>query len=419
MKLTKKILSAVLALTLTAGVSLPAVSAYDISGGAVSVSDKNEDIDMEAYAAEYRTHLVNRETEFSIDVPKEFMQDTNNVFKMISLAVKDTPESSAVEGDYLAWVLGAADFSFKYNSGQYSIVTTMEYHTTAEQEAELDKKVAEILAELNVASASDYEKIKAVHDYVIENVEYYLADDMIYYTAYNTGVNGKAVCQGYSLLMYRLLSELGINVRCIPGSAAGGSHMWNMVELYGKYYYIDATFDDGMIDKYAYFLKGAKDFDSYNESEEPHIFETEGYTSSYYADYRDGDFLARFDISPTAFDPSVPVVTAPPVTTIKTTSAVPVTTTAVTAVVPEYSFGDIDGDGMITAKDASYVLMAYGATATGQEYNLTDGQKKSADVNKDDKIDASDASIMLAYYAYTSTTADVTETFEEWVALQK
>ncbi len=418
MKLTKRILSAFIALTLTAGVSLPAVSAYDISE-TVSVSEKSTDIDMEAYAAEYRTHLVNRETSFSISVPKEFMQDTDNVFKMISLAVKDTPESSAVEGDYLAWVLSYSNFSFKYSSGQYSLITTMEYHTTAEQEAELDKKVAEILDELNVYSASDYEKIKAVHDYVIGNVDYYLSGDMIYHTAYSAGIDGKAVCQGYSLLMYRLLSELGINVRCIPGTAGGGGHMWNLVELYGKYYYIDATFDDGMIDKYAYFLKGSEDFDSYDKDDDPHVFETDGYTSSYYADYTDGDFLARFDISPTAFDPSAPVVTAQPVTTVKTTSTVPVTTTAVTVVVPEYSFGDMDGDGMITAKDASYVLMAYGAAATKQDDGLTDGQKVSADVNKDGKIDASDASIMLSYYAYTSTTADVTETFEEWIALQE
>lgn len=499
MKLTKRILSAVLALSLTAGGSLPAVSAYDISE-AVSVSSKT-DIAMEAYASEYRKHLVNRETEFSISVSSEFMEDMNNVFKMISLAVKDTPESSAVEGDYLAWVLSYSNFNFKYNSGQYDIITKMDYNTTAEQETELDKKVTEILDKLNVYSASDYEKIKAVHDYVIENVSYHLSNDMIYHTAYGAGINGEAVCQGYSLLMYRLLSELGINVRCVPGDA-GGPHMWNMVELYGKYYYIDATFDDGMINKYAYFLKGSQDFDEYDkDGETTHIFNTDGYTSSYYADYTDGDFLARFDISPTAYDPSAPVVTNPAVITAKpvvTTTAVtvvpPVTTTVgvdyvtqleydrspmkvgetrevyvynhkmeassgisvsgipsnvstelknsvlyVTAVkagkvqiyvrdkdcafgeyvyltIEDDIFGDMDGDGIITANDASAVLMAYGATATGQYDNLTDGQRISADVNKDGKIDASDASIMLSYYAYTSTTGDEVETFEDWIA---
>lgn len=407
MKLTKRILSAVLALSLTAGVSLPAVSAYDISG-TVSLSAENTD-NMETYAAEYRKHLVNRETEFSIYVPAELMDDVNNVFKLISLAVKDTPESSPVEGDYLAWVLGPSNFSFEYKSGRYEITTSMSYHTTAEQEAELDKKVTEILDELDVYSANDYEKIKAVHDYIIENVSYYSSGDMICHTAYGAGINGKAVCEGYSLLMYRLLSELGINVRCIPG-IAGGSHMWNMVELYGKYYYIDVTFDDGMANKYAYFLKGSEDFDDYS-SGKPHKFSTDNFTSSYYADYTDGDFLARFDISPTAFDPSAPVVTTT-VTAVTTTSAV---TTTVPPVSPDYIFGDIDGDGMITANDASIVLAAYAAAATGRYSKLTERQEISADINKDGKIDASDASIILAYYAYTSTTSGEPEALEDWI----
>lgn len=409
MKITKRILSTFLALSLTAGISFPAANAYDFTHNPDIVSEKTA-ADMETIATEIRKHLVSRETEFKISIPFELLEDASNIKKMISLAVKDTPESSPVEGDYLAWTTGKSNFGFMPDmaSGCYITTFTMSYRTTAEQEVEMDNKVAEILNELNVDSASDYEKIKAVHDYVINHVTYNLNGSDLKYSAYGAAIEGEAVCQGYSLLMYRLLSELGINVRLIPGTANGGGHAWNLVELYGKYYYIDATFDDGVKNKSAYFLKGSEDFDSYDRAALPHVFDTTNFTSSLYADYLDGDFLARFDISPTAFDPSAPIVTTPPVTTtaaistIKTTT-IPVTTTVTPPVSLEYVLGDIDGDGRIDSNDATSVLVVYGRLSTSQDSGLTDEQKKAADVNSDGRIDASDSSIILSYYSYVST----------------
>lgn len=372
MKLTKRILSAVLTLSLTAGVSIPAVYEKSTNISAVAVDSANK---MQEVADELRQHLVNRETEFEINIPSELLDDVSNIKNIISLAVKDTSESSAVEGDYLAWILGLSSFEFSYSMDGY--VTTsfeMEYCTTAEQEAELTEKVAEILDELDVYSANDYEKIKAVYDYVLNNVTYNLDASDLKYSAYGACINGEAICQGYSLLMYRLLSELGINVRCIPGDACGGSHMWNMVELYGKYYYIDATFDDGMIDEYQYFLRGSEDFDSYIEKY-PHEFKPEDYTSFYYADYTDGDFLARFDISPTAFDPSAPVVTNPPATTVYTT----------TGMTEEFEYGDLNHDGEVSVADLVY-CSNYVLAVEKTEY--------SCDLNNDNRTDVFDVIIM-------------------------
>lgn len=414
MKITKRILSAFLVLSLTAGISFPTANAYDFTHNPDIVSEKTA-ADMETIATEIRKHLVSRETEFKISIPFELLEDASNIKKMISLAVKDTPESSPVEGDYLAWTTGKSSFGFMPDmaSGCYITTFTMGYRTTAEQEAEMDNKVVEILNELNVDSASDYEKIKAVHDYVISHVTYNLNGSDLKYSAYGAAIEGEAVCQGYSLLMYRLLSELGINVRLIPGTANGGGHAWNLVELYGKYYYIDATFDDGVTNKYAYFLKGSEDFDSYDRVALPHVFDTTNFTSSLYADYLDGDFLARFDISPTAFDPSAPIATTPPVTTTTTTSTkqnttskiqttIPVTTTVTPPVSLEYVLGDIDGNGRIDSNDATSVLVVYGKLSTSQDSGLTDEQKKAADVNSDGRIDASDSSIILSYYSYVS-----------------
>lgn len=65
--------------------------------------------------------------------------------------------------------------------------------------------------------------------------------------------------------------------------------------------------------------------------------------------------------------------------------------------------GDPDGDGVITASDASTVLAEYAKIATGSETTFSEIQTAAADVNNDGAVDSSDASSILAYYAFVST----------------
>ena len=66
----------------------------------------------------------------------------------------------------------------------------------------------------------------------------------------------------------------------------------------------------------------------------------------------------------------------------------------------EGGLGDLDGDGIIDASDASAVLAEYAAVQTGAAPSV---DKSVGDVNGDDFIDASDASSILQYFAYTQT----------------
>ena len=69
----------------------------------------------------------------------------------------------------------------------------------------------------------------------------------------------------------------------------------------------------------------------------------------------------------------------------------------------DYSLGDVNSDGKVSATDASDVLCYYSAISTGGKTIFTDIQQTAADVNGDGLIDAIDASVILAYYAYIST----------------
>ena len=93
-------------------------------------------------------------------------------------------------------------------------------------------------------------KIKAIHDYIITHVQYD--------TTMNQGVNapyfaltqGKTLCQGYAMLFYQMAKEENIPVRLISGTAGSKKigHAWNLVQVDGVWYHLDATWDDPIPD---------------------------------------------------------------------------------------------------------------------------------------------------------------------------
>lgn len=68
----------------------------------------------------------------------------------------------------------------------------------------------------------------------------------------------------------------------------------------------------------------------------------------------------------------------------------------------DYVFPDVNGDGKINSNDASMILAAYSATATGEDPGLTPEQLDACDANRDGKIDSKDASIVMEFYSFTA-----------------
>ena len=68
----------------------------------------------------------------------------------------------------------------------------------------------------------------------------------------------------------------------------------------------------------------------------------------------------------------------------------------------DYVFPDVNGDGKINSNDASMILAAYSAIATGEDPGLTPEQLDACDANRDGKIDSKDASIVMEFYSFTA-----------------
>ena len=205
------------------------------------------------------------------------------------------------EGDYILWQLGGFTQSqclYFVKENEQRVYIEMPYlpiyYTTAEQEAELNVAVEKLLTDLDLDEADSYTKVKAVYDYICTNVTYddaNLNDDsyLLKYTAYAALVNGTAVCQGYAVLFYRLMLELGIDARVITGwkTSTGGAHAWNIVELRGNYYNLDATWDAGR-SEYSYFLRNDENFLDHTRKD---VYNTDAFCEAY-------------PIGQTDFDPS-------------------------------------------------------------------------------------------------------------------
>jgi len=102
---------------------------------------------------------------------------------------------------------------------------------------------------------NDFEKVIAIHDWIVSNVEY----DMEHYynevppewdsTAEGAYDHRKALCGGYSKLFRLLANTAGFEVKIVIGEAYGvggtkESHEWNRIKIGDNWYNVDVTMDD-------------------------------------------------------------------------------------------------------------------------------------------------------------------------------
>lgn len=123
-----------------------------------------------------------------------------------------------------------------------------------------------------IAKGSNLEKIKIVHDYLVDNLDYDSSfSNKNIYNVYGGLVNNITVCEGYAKSFKTIMDDLDIPCVVVCGIAQNSkgdveNHAWNYVELNGKWYAIDVTWDDPIVvgggnlseeSKYKYYLRGA------------------------------------------------------------------------------------------------------------------------------------------------------------------
>lgn len=113
----------------------------------------------------------------------------------------------------------------------------------------LVKAVDEIITD----GMSDYEKEKAVYDYIFYGSQFddeslspvdFGEDEDMSHTPYGFFHDHNTICVGNATTFKLFMDVLGINCEIIH-STEEGEHAWNIVELDGDWYHVDVTFDGG------------------------------------------------------------------------------------------------------------------------------------------------------------------------------
>ena len=157
--------------------------------------------------------------------------------------INSHPEFISLSGGYTYWTSGSSITKIEFT-----------YLTNAkEEQQELDAALQEVKSKIDTSGMSDEEIVLAYHEYLTSTVAYAYEDYFNGTIAANHGydmygalVKHSCVCQGYAETMFYLLREAGLS--CAIASSENINHAWNIVKIHGKWYHIDATWDDPVWD---------------------------------------------------------------------------------------------------------------------------------------------------------------------------
>lgn len=207
-----------------------------------------------------RIFLENKYARYDLDIPVEIKSDhtiedieNGKCDKDIHNEIyKDTGKPN--EGHTMsAFTVGGGNLlaenrsdGIKYSDGEYKGYYSGSggYGDRRDRYQEATKKLDEVIKSLNLDGKSDYDKFKAVTNWIVSNVRYDDNNETKYQHDLTGAVlDGLAVCDGYAGTFYYMANAVGLNALFEDGITNSNRirHAWNLVEIDGTYYYVDPT----------------------------------------------------------------------------------------------------------------------------------------------------------------------------------
>ena len=197
------------------------------------------------------------EDQFSdvLELPRGFTQLNNSFQAAVDAYLQDNPNVFYLNIRHLylhidtTTFLGMDTYNVYIDNGQKASYLAKPF-TSRETVVRAQRRMKAVREQIvRQSTGDDYTDICMVHDYLVDNVEYDSSHPGTCYSAYGALVKHKAVCQGYAKAFQYLMDALDIPCILVSGTASDAdgnleSHAWNYVQLSGKWYAVDVTWDD-------------------------------------------------------------------------------------------------------------------------------------------------------------------------------
>ena len=217
-------------------------------------------------------------------IKKEYTNYQNDINILSSNNGKDFKEIISLLNNFVHPYNSSNNININYG-GKYKIGITINKAYTNEEINQINEVVDKVIKEKITNNMPPKEKIKIIHNYIIDNTQY----DKLKYedkndktyksnTAYGVLIEGYGTCNGYADAMAIFLDKLNI----INYKISNEKHIWNLVYLDGSWYHLDLTWDDPIsdinINRDIYFLMTTEKLEELNDG--THNFDKTIYTEA-------------------------------------------------------------------------------------------------------------------------------------------
>ncbi len=206
------------------------------------VNNYTDDVNNKQELLDYIYYVINTGSEYA---DGECTKEYKNCIKDIENIATNESKLSVLN-NFVHPYNSFKTISFTYDDdGKFSMA--IEHIYKKDEIDELNKEIDTILEKNITSNMNTADKIKAIHDYVINNTEYDEKKvDNIHDTTYKSNTaygvikEGYGICSGYSDTISIMLNKLNIENYKISND----THIWNLIYVNGKWVHLDATWDD-------------------------------------------------------------------------------------------------------------------------------------------------------------------------------
>ncbi|NLL63745.1 MAG: transglutaminase domain-containing protein [Ruminococcaceae bacterium] len=143
----------------------------------------------------------------------------------------------------------------KYGTKEEEIINSAPLNPMLTNDKDLDSKIEKIITKITTNDMSNYEKLRALHNYLVQNYHYGSSSRgtrVIYKSGYDAKMvrrakgilaTGQGSCTEFAALFMVAARHIGFDCYSIQGTYAGGDHTWNIIIIDGKEYIFDSEVD--------------------------------------------------------------------------------------------------------------------------------------------------------------------------------